>query len=205
MRIGVELVRTLYLSRDYDAAIEQCRDLLFLEPRFWPAHRILGLVCLHLGLWEEAITEVENACIYSDRHPAAVCALGCMSAALGRREQAEVALRELDPQNADDYMSWYWHAAIHAWHGEPVAAFESLRAACTQRDRCCCSSESIRSLTRFGRILVLRHCFSDWVSMTSRRAGGRSYLLCCGGSALHRSFRDGGRQCFGNVLNGQRP
>ncbi|MGA7415450.1 MAG: winged helix-turn-helix domain-containing protein [Bryobacteraceae bacterium] len=134
MRIGAELVRILYLSRDYDAAIEECRDLLFLEPRFWPAHRILGLVCAHLGWWEEAITEVENACVYSDRHPAAVCALGCVSAALGRREQAEVALRELDPQTADNYMSWYWHAAIHAWHNEPVAAFESLGAACTQRD-----------------------------------------------------------------------
>jgi adenylate cyclase len=132
--IGLELARILYLSRDYNSAIKECQDLLFLEPRFWPAHRILGLVCAHLGLHEEAITEVENACGCSNRHPAAVCALGCVSAALGMGERTEGALRELDPQTTHNYMSWYWHAAIHAWHGEPGAAFEALTAACTRRD-----------------------------------------------------------------------
>lgn len=132
--IGLELARILYLSRDYNGAIKECWNLLSLEPRFWPAQRILGLVCARLGLHDEAITEVENACVCSDRHPAAVCALGCVAATLGMREEAEGALRELDPQVTSTYKSWYWHAAIRAAQGEPVAAFEALGAACTRRD-----------------------------------------------------------------------
>jgi DNA-binding winged helix-turn-helix (wHTH) protein len=132
--IGLELARILYLSRDYKGAIKECWNLLSLEPRFWPAQLILGLACARLGLRDEAVTEVENACICSDRHPAAVCAKGCVAALLGMREEAEGALRELDPQLTGTYKSWYWHAAIHASQDKAVAAFEALGAACTQRD-----------------------------------------------------------------------
>ncbi len=131
---GLELARILYVMRDYNAAIKECWNLLSLEPHFWPAQRILGLTCAQLGLQEEAITEVENACVCSDRHPAAVCALGCVSAAMGLREQTESALRELDPEAAGTYTSWYWHAAIHARLGETTAALDALGSACTQRD-----------------------------------------------------------------------
>jgi DNA-binding winged helix-turn-helix (wHTH) protein len=134
LSIGLELARILYVSRDYDGAIKECWNLLSLEPRFWPAQRILGLACSQLGLYEEAITEVENACVCSDRHPAAVCALGCVCASIGLGEQTEAALRELDPDAAGTYTSWYWRAAIHARRGEPAAALDALGAACTQRD-----------------------------------------------------------------------
>ncbi|MGA7412003.1 MAG: winged helix-turn-helix domain-containing protein, partial [Bryobacteraceae bacterium] len=63
--IGLESARILYVSRDYHGAVKECWNLLSLEPRFWPAQRILGLACLQLGLHEEAITEVENACVCS--------------------------------------------------------------------------------------------------------------------------------------------
>jgi DNA-binding winged helix-turn-helix (wHTH) protein len=132
--IGLELARILYVSRDYSGAIKECWNLLSLEPRFWPAQRILGLACAQLGLHEEAITEVENACVCSDRHPAAVCALGCVSASMGLREQTDIALRELDPDAAGTYTSWYWRGAIRARQGQTAASLDALAAACTQRD-----------------------------------------------------------------------
>ena len=132
--IGLEVARTLYLSRNYEAAIRECWNLLSLEPQFWPAQRILALVCAQLGLYEEAITEAENACVCSDRHPAAVCALGCVNATLGLRERAENALRELHPESSRAYTSWYWRAAIYARLNEQPVALEALGAAFTQRD-----------------------------------------------------------------------
>jgi DNA-binding winged helix-turn-helix (wHTH) protein len=132
--VGLDLARILYLSRDFDGTVRECWNLLSLEPRFWPAQSFLGLACARLGLPDEAVTELENACVCSDRHPAAVCALGCVAASLGMQEQAELALRELDPQAAGVYTSWYWRAAIHAWRGEPIPALESLVTACAHRD-----------------------------------------------------------------------
>jgi DNA-binding winged helix-turn-helix (wHTH) protein len=132
--IGLELARILYVSRDDGGAIKECWNLLSLEPRFWPAQRILALASSQLGLHEEAITEAENACVCSDRHPAAVCALGCVSASMGLSEQTDAALRELTPESAGTYTSFYWSAVILARRGEPAASLDALAVACTQRD-----------------------------------------------------------------------
>jgi adenylate cyclase len=132
--VGFELARTLYLARDFEATIRECWNLLSLEPRFWPAQSILGMACAALGMTDEAITELENACVCSDRHPGAVCTLGCVAASLSMHEQAEGALNELNPSNSAAYISWYWPAVIHARQGNAPAALEALGIACTQRD-----------------------------------------------------------------------
>ena len=174
--VGLELARILYLSRDYNGAIKECWNLLSLEPRFWPAQSILGLACARLGLQEEAITEAGNACVCSDRHPAAVCALGCVTASLGMSEEGEGALRELDPQAGGTYTSWYWRAAIHAWQGEPVAAFEALGAACTQRDPLLLwlgvdpGFDSLR--THSGFVALLRRLGREGAQQGTRAAAG---------------------------------
>ena len=132
--VGFELARTLYLRKDFEATIRECWNLLSLEPRFWPAQSVLGLACAELGMADEAITELENACVCSDRHPGAVSALGCVAASLSMHEQAEAALDELNPCRSAAYTSWYWRAAIHARQGDAAAALEALGTACTQRD-----------------------------------------------------------------------
>jgi len=60
--------------RQYDEAIEQYRKTLELDPNFFLAHVWLGMSYEQKGMYEEAITEFQNA-RSSDGNPAILGAL----------------------------------------------------------------------------------------------------------------------------------
>ena len=62
----------LYLSRQYEKAIEQCLETLEMDSKFVPAYGPLGLSYVGLGMYEEAIVVFERLVSFTeDQFPAA--------------------------------------------------------------------------------------------------------------------------------------
>jgi DNA-binding winged helix-turn-helix (wHTH) protein/Flp pilus assembly protein TadD len=132
--IGYELAWLLYLSRHFPEAAAQSWTVLSLDPGFFPAQNILGLTYRQLGSHDEAITEFENACACSDRHPSALAALGHAYATVGATSQAQQTLAELTEISQRHHVSPYYLALIHLGLGQLRSALEALQNACSQRD-----------------------------------------------------------------------
>ncbi|MBV9762268.1 MAG: winged helix-turn-helix domain-containing protein [Acidobacteriaceae bacterium] len=125
---------TFYLARDYRAAVEQSWKTLVLEPRFAPAQYTLGLACEQLGMYEEAITEFENAEACSDSHPLAVAALAHAQAVSGNRGEALRGVRQLEDMSSHRYVSPYWMAVVHCGLAAREPALDSIEKAIERRD-----------------------------------------------------------------------
>lgn len=134
MLVSTEAAWTLYLCRDFQGAVEQSWKTLALEPRCAPAQHTLGLACEQLGMHEEAITEFENACTCSGRHPSTVAALAHAQASSGNREEALRNLRELEETSRRRRVSPYWMSIVHAGLAANELAFEWIEKAIDERD-----------------------------------------------------------------------
>jgi len=130
----VEFARIQYLNRKFQECADECWQMLVLEPEFAPAQRLLGLAYGQLGLYEEAITEVQNARTCSGGHPAMLADLGHIYALAGRTEEAHQVLRELDELSRSRYVSGCWQSIVHVGLGAFDDAFEFLEAACREKD-----------------------------------------------------------------------
>lgn len=134
MVISAQIAWTLYMRRDFQGAVEQSWKTLVLDPRFAPAQHALGLACEQLGMFEEAITEFQNASACSGRHPSAIAALAHAYAASGDREEAFRHLRELEEMSGRRHVSPYWMAIIHAGLAVHELAFQWLEKAIEDHD-----------------------------------------------------------------------
>ena len=123
---GFEQAWLLYLSRHFHEAVAQSWRVLTLEPSFAPAQTILGLTYHQLGSLDEALTELENACICSDRHPAAVASLAHVYAAAGLVDKAQSVLAELATQAQRRHVSHYCFAVAYAGLDQRQLALEAL-------------------------------------------------------------------------------
>jgi DNA-binding winged helix-turn-helix (wHTH) protein/Flp pilus assembly protein TadD len=132
--IGQELAWILYVSQASQEAVNQCWKVLSLEPKCSLAQTILGLSYRQIGFHDEAITELQNASICSDRHPSAIANLGYVYACLGESARAFEAADELAAISGRSYVSSYWRAVLHAGLGNAARAIDELLAACSQRD-----------------------------------------------------------------------
>jgi DNA-binding winged helix-turn-helix (wHTH) protein len=132
--LGFEHAWLLYLAGNFQEAAAQSWRVLTLEPSFAPAQTILGLAYHQLGAFDEAITELENACVCSDRDPAAVASLGHVYAAAGFPDKAAGALDELIAQSQRRNVSSYGRALVYAGLSQRRLALEALQAACAQHE-----------------------------------------------------------------------
>lgn len=157
---NVELAWNYYVSRDFDAAMRQSWKTLVLEPTFSPAQNTLGLAYEQLNMYEEAITELQNACVCSDRHPAAIAALGHANAAAGRHNEAAEAVGELDQLSQSRYVSPYWRSIACLGLGQIDAALAWVETACEEHDvwlvwlKVEPRFDPLRSQSRFTRALA---------------------------------------------------
>jgi DNA-binding winged helix-turn-helix (wHTH) protein/Flp pilus assembly protein TadD len=126
--INMEMAWILYVARDFQGAAEQSWKTLAMEPRYAPAQNTLGLAYQQIGMIEEAVVELDNACKCSGEHPAAQAALAHALAIAGRRAEAEALM------SRSRNVSRYWLALVHTALGESDAAFESLHEACENRE-----------------------------------------------------------------------
>jgi tetratricopeptide (TPR) repeat protein len=132
--VNVEAAWALYLARDFAGAHEQCWKVLALEPSFGAAQHVLGLVYEQMGMYEEAVIELQNAQATGDEQPAVIAALGHAWAKAGKIALAEEILCRLQQISAKRYVSPYWHAIVYAGLQQNFLAVEWLETAYQQRD-----------------------------------------------------------------------
>lgn len=159
LSISVDLAWARYVARDFEAAVQQSWKTLVLEPAFSPAQTTLGLAYEQLGMHDEAITELQNARVCSDQHPAAIAALAHATATAGNRHEAAEAVRVLEVLSRTRHVSEYWKSIAYLGLGRVDAALHSIEKACEERDPWLVwmkvepRFDSVRSTSRFERVL----------------------------------------------------
>lgn len=134
LALNVEAARVHYMARKFEECIHQAWEALVLEAEFAPAQHMLGLAYEQVEMYEEAITELQNAQTCSGDDPAIVAALGHAYALAGRPDQAEDMLCKLDDFARRRYVSPYWWSIIRAGLGAKDLALDGLEKAVEGRD-----------------------------------------------------------------------
>ncbi len=132
--IGYELTWILCMFKRFDEAVAQAWIVLSLDPGFFPAQDVLGLAYGQLGTHDDALTECQNACVCSDRHPSALASLAYACGVAGRGSQAEQILAEMIDLSQQRYVSPYFMALVQVGLKQYDRALDSLEIASSTQD-----------------------------------------------------------------------
>lgn len=119
-------------TRQNTHAIEQLKATLTIAPNFWPAHLLLSEAYAQLGLFAEAVSELETARSIKDA-PLVLGLLGYVHARAEEKDAAQEVLDELKRQLKRHYVPPYGVALIYTGMDEKDQAFEWLEKAFTER------------------------------------------------------------------------
>ena len=123
----------LYMSREYDQAIEQLRNTIDMDPDFVLPHLVLGQAYEQKKAYDQAITELRRAADISHNSPPALAALARTYGVSGRTTETRNLLDQLMQQSNKQYVSPFYVAIVHAGLGEDDQALDWLERA--YRDR----------------------------------------------------------------------
>jgi len=157
--INVAVGWALYHARRYEAAIEQLRRTLELDPNYPVTYWILGLLLRKTGHYELAIREGEKGVKLSGGSPLLRAALAHTLATAGRTKEALQTLDDLKKLAKQRYVSPYFFAGIHIGLGEDDCAIEYLEKAYEERSHWLIylhidpSMDSLRYNARFKDLL----------------------------------------------------
>ncbi len=121
-----DLAFASYVARRYDAAIEQVRKVLEIDPKFFPAHAGLAHIYAAQSKYEEALGELVEA----GTRPELVSWIHALA---GREDQARQTLAEALEAKGPG-MSPVTLAVVYYLLGEKDQAFECLEQGYEQRD-----------------------------------------------------------------------
>lgn len=113
LAINAGVGHVLYLSRQYDKAIEQYQETVDLDPAFMLTHVWFGRPYLEKGMFTEAISELETGVRLSGEGTLALGMLGHGLASAGKKEEAEQVLQKLKERSKDRYVPSYWVAVVY--------------------------------------------------------------------------------------------
>ena len=133
MAVNTGLGHVLYLTRDFDAAIEQYAKAVRIDPTFGPAHLWFGRPYLEKGMFTEAIAEVEQAVASSGGSTISLAVLAHALASAGRPADAKRILADLLERARTRYLPSYWIALIFTGLGEVDPAMSWLERAYEER------------------------------------------------------------------------
>jgi Tfp pilus assembly protein PilF len=122
-----------YLARDFEPAIERCRDTLDMDDRFAPARRLLAAALLQAGRAGEATTELETLA-HAHIDPVSLAWAAHGFATLGDRLRAAGLLDQLERLARERYVSAYHRALPHTALGDRDGALGLLTEAFARRD-----------------------------------------------------------------------
>lgn len=148
-----------YGGRQFDAAMEQLRKTVELEPGFWLGHLYLGMVYERKGRYAEALAEIQKARELSHDNTDTLSLAGYTYAVSESRDQAQKTLDELKSMSSNKYVPPYNVAMIYLGFGDKDRAFEWLNKAYGGRDvrlrllKVEPKWDSIRSDPRFGDLM----------------------------------------------------
>jgi len=113
LSINTGVGHVLYLSRQFDRAIEQYKRTVDLDPSFTLTHIWFGRPYLEKGMYAEAISELETGVKLSGEGTLALAMLGHGLASAGNKEEALRILDKLNERSKTRYVPSYWIAVIY--------------------------------------------------------------------------------------------
>lgn len=131
---NLESARNHYWQRQFQACVDECWQMLILEAEFAPAQHILGLAYEQMAMYDDAITELRNACTCSRGNPCVMAALGHAYANAGRNTEAQEMLDQLAALSRQRYVSPFWRSVVHLGLNEYHTALDLLITACANRE-----------------------------------------------------------------------
>src|SRR5579863_1254706 len=132
--ISMEIGWHDYITRDYQAAIEQSLRTLEMETRFMAAYHTLGLGYEQSRQYRDAIAAFERARDGSGGNPVSLSSLAHALALAGRKREAKSVLAEIKEVSKAHYVSPYAVAVVYAGLGEKERSLEWLEKAVEGRD-----------------------------------------------------------------------
>jgi tetratricopeptide (TPR) repeat protein len=121
--IGAEYGYILYVSRQYDRAIEQCRKVLEMDATFGPANLHLGIALMGKGRVESALPSLKAAVTHSGGGAVYEALLGYAYARLGHDDDVAKLLADFEEKLASDLPYAFPIAAVYIGLGDSDAAF----------------------------------------------------------------------------------
>jgi len=119
----------LYYIHDYDGAIDYAKKTLDLMPEFASAHRLLSLSYAAKGLFAEALAANDRWGELSGNRLETLLGRAWCLAAGGRKDEANVVMRGIDPGELVDGNVMRGIALVHAALGEEERALDWLEKA----------------------------------------------------------------------------
>jgi len=133
LAINTGVGHVLYLSRQYDRAIEHYRNVVKLDPTFVQARLWFGRPYLQKQMYKEAIGELEEAVKLSGSSTMSLAMLGQAFAAAGRKGEMEEILGKLTERSRHHYVPSYWIALLFIGLADKEQAFAWLERAFHER------------------------------------------------------------------------
>lgn len=124
----------LHLSGDANAALDQYRATLELDPNHFVAHWGLGLAYEHAGRMDEAAAAIRRSAELADDIPLLRAVLARAEALAGRPDEARRILAALEGDPSGARPSDYQRAAAEVALGDPDAALGRLERAAEARE-----------------------------------------------------------------------
>jgi TolB-like protein/Flp pilus assembly protein TadD len=123
-----------FQARQFDAVAPALQKVLELDPNFWVAHIVFTKLYLHEGRYEEALASAMKARESSAGNTEAISLIGQTYGVMGRRDEAEKILAELQALSARKFVPPYNFATVYIGLGEMQAALDWLEKAYNVRD-----------------------------------------------------------------------
>jgi TolB-like protein/Tfp pilus assembly protein PilF len=124
--IGASLAMILYLSRQYDRALDVAERMREIHPEHFLPHLRMGLILVQKGSHQRAIAELTAAVALANRSTETLAALAAAFAAAGSNEQAKELLSQLERSQPQQYVLPYNIAKIYAAARNKSKAFDWL-------------------------------------------------------------------------------
>jgi TolB-like protein/Tfp pilus assembly protein PilF len=131
--IRASLANSLYMAREYDGAIEECRGANELNPGYFLSHYVLGRSYAQKGMYGKALSVLKKALSVNASNLLLVAALGHTYALSGDRAKALDMLKELKGLRKKRYIPAIYFAAIYAGLLEKDQAFAWLEKGFQER------------------------------------------------------------------------
>jgi tetratricopeptide (TPR) repeat protein len=133
LSINTGIGHVLYLSRQYDGAIEQYRNTIKIDRNFIQARLWFGRPYLQKRMYKEAIAELSHAVTLSGESTISLAMLGQANGTAGKKDEAEKILGKLTHRSRNQYVPSYWIAMIHIGLGDKDNACTWLERAFQER------------------------------------------------------------------------
>ena len=123
------VAQSLYLGRQYSAAIEAGDEALWVNEQFPTAHAVRATSLVQLAKWKPAREAAARARQYSSDQPAMIALEGFVEGMSGNAEAAQSSLRELEALQAERTVSPTHKAWVLIGLGQLEAALAQLQLA----------------------------------------------------------------------------